>query len=172
MPGAVTGAVLGSWMFSWASIKGLDIIVGLFLLSAPIQYRLGQGARSFPMKVQWFVPVSLAVGTISGLAGASSMISMPFYLNYSLIRERMIATGAVHSLFIQIAKLVTYGSLDVLSTGSIVEGVCAGSGAVFAIVISRHWLERFKEIWFRRMAIIIMAAAGISLLWRARNIFG
>ena len=171
-PGAVTGAVLGSWIFSWASAKGLDIVVGLFLLSAPIQYRFGQRTRSFPMKVQWFVPVSLTVGTISGVAGASSMISMPFYFNYGLIRERMIATGAVHSLFIQIAKLVTYGSLGVLPTGSIIEGVCAGSGAVFAIVISRHWLERYNEIWFRRMAIMLMAAVGTSLLWRAHDVFG
>ncbi len=171
-PGAVMGAVLGSWIFSRASVQGLDIIVGLFLLSTPLQYRFGARVRSFPMKVQWFVPVSLTVGIVSGLTGASSMISMPFYLNYGLMRERMIATGAVHSLFIQIAKVATYGTAGVLSSGSILEGVCAGAGAVFAIVVSRHWLERFSDVWFRRMAIVLMVAAGISLLWRSRNAFG
>ena len=44
------------------------------------------------------------------MIGASSLVSLPFYLNYGLTKERMIATGAFHSLFIQLAKLATYGS--------------------------------------------------------------
>ncbi len=124
------------------------------------------------MTLRWFVPVSLSVGIISGVVGGSSMISMPFYLNYGLTRERMIATGAVHSLFIQIAKIATYGSLGVLPAGSVLEGIVAGSGAVFAIMISRRWLALFSEIWLRRMAILLMFTTGITVLWRARNIFG
>ena len=171
LPGAVCGAVLGSWMFTWVSAGWLAVLVGLFLVSTPVQYRLGDRARSFPMSLRWFIPVSVAVGVISGLVGASSLVSMPFYFNYGLTKERMIATGAFHSLFIQIAKMAAYGSLGVLSAGSIFEGVCAGSGAILAIVISRHWLARFSDVWFRRAAVFLMLATGISLVWRNRHIF-
>ena len=172
VPGAIAGAVLGGFLFTRASARGLDAIVGAFLLSTPIQYRLGKSPQSFPMKLQWFVPVSFSVGMISGTVGASSMISTPFYLNYGLSRERMIATGAVHSLFIQVAKIATYGWFGVLPTGAVLEGILAGSGAVSAIVLSRRWLPRFSDVWFRRMTILLMFITGLTVLWRTRTFFG
>ena len=123
------------------------------------------------MRLPWFIPVSIAVGLISGVIGASSLVSLPFYLNYGLTKERMIATGAFHSLFIQLTKIVTYGSLGVLSAGSIIEGVSAGLGAMVAISVTRRWLDLFKEIWFRRLAILLMFLSGFSILWRSRELF-
>jgi uncharacterized protein len=167
LPGAITGAIVGSWFFTWANSAWLRVIVGLFLVSMPIQYRLGTQARSFPMRLPWFIPVSVAVGVISGVIGSSSLVSAPFYLNYGLTKERMIATGAVHSIFIQVTKIATYASLGVLTFGSIVEGVAAGLGAMVAIWATRQWLDRFKELWFRRLAILLMLLSGMSMLWRS-----
>ena len=171
LPGAICGAIIGSWIFANAGAVWLGMIVGLFLISKPVQFRLGGRARSFPMRLPWFVPVSLAVGLISGVIGASSLVSLPFYLNYGLTKERMIATGAFHSLFIQLTKIATYGSLGVLSAGSIIEGVSAGLGAMVAISVTRRWLDTFKEIWFRRLAILLMFLSGFSILWRSREFF-
>ncbi len=168
LPGAVSGAVAGSWIFSWANAHWLSLLLGLFLVSTPLQYRFGTRARSFAMRLPWFIPVSFAVGLTSGVIGASSLVSLPFYLNYGLTKERMIATGAVHSLFIQLTKIVTYGSLGALSSRALVEGALAGLGAMAAIWITRPWLDRFAEIWFRRLAILMMLLSGLSLLWRSR----
>ncbi len=170
LPGAISGAIAGSWIFTWANAAWLGVILGLFLVSTPIQYHLGGRARSFPMRLSWFIPVSLAVGLISGVIGASSLVSLPFYLNYGLTKERMIATGAVHSLFIQLTKIATYGSLGVLSAGSVLEGASAGLGAIVAIWVTRQWLDRLKEIWFRRLAILLMLISGLSMLWRSRGL--
>ncbi len=170
LPGAISGAIIGSWFFTWANASWLRVIVGLFLVSMPIQYRLGAKARSFPMRLPWFIPVSVAVGTISGVIGASSLISAPFYLNYGLTKERMIATGAVHSIFIQVTKIATYGSLGVLTSASILEGAAAGLGAMVAIWLTRRWLDSFRELWFRRLAILLMLISGLSILWRSREL--
>ena len=170
LPGAIGGAIVGSWFFTFAAASWLRVIVGLFLISTPFQYRFGSRAKSFPMRLVWFVPLSFAVGLISGVIGASSLVSAPFYLNYGLTKERMIATGAVHSLFIQLTEIATYGSLGVLASGSILEGVLAGAGAIVAILATRRWLDRFQEIWFRRLAIVLMLLSGLSLLWRSRRL--
>ena len=111
LPGAMAGAMLGGWLLSWARGDWLTLIVGMFLVSSAMQYRLGERVRSFPMPLPCFIPVSVVVGLVSGLVGASSLMSLPFYLNYGLTRERLIATGAVHSLFIQITKIATYASV-------------------------------------------------------------
>lgn len=60
LPGAICGAIVGSWIFTQAGAVWLSVIVGLFLISTPFQYRLGGRARSFPMRLPWFIPVSLA----------------------------------------------------------------------------------------------------------------
>jgi uncharacterized protein len=170
LPGAISGAIVGSWIFTWSNAAWLGVIVGLFLVSTPIQYHLGGSARSFPMRLPWFIPVSLAVGLLSGVIGASSLVSLPFYLNYGLTKERMIATGAVHSLFIQLTKIATYGSFGVLSARSVLEGASAGLGAMVAIFVTQQWLDSFKEISFRRLAILLMLVSGLSMLWRSRGL--
>ncbi len=170
LPGAVSGAIIGSWIFTWAAAAWLGVIAGLFLISTPIQYRLGGRAHSFTMRLPWFLPVSFTVGLISGVVGASSLVSLPFYLNYGLTKERMIATGAVHSLAIQITKIVTYGSLGVLSSSSALEGAAAGLGAIVAIYVTRRLLDELREVWFRRFAILLMVISGLFMLWRSREI--
>jgi uncharacterized membrane protein YfcA len=170
LPGAMAGAMLGGWLLSWARGEWLTLIVGMFLVSSPMQYRLGERARSFPMPLPCFIPVSVVVGLVSGLVGASSLISLPFYLNYGLTKERLIATGAVHSLFIQITKIATYASVGALSSRSLLEGVAAGSGAVFAIYVTRPWLDTLKEVWFRRLAVVLMLTSGSSMLWHSRHL--
>ncbi len=170
VPGAVSGAIIGSWIFTWAAAAWLGVIASIFLISMPLQYRLGGRAHSFPMRLPWFLPVSIVVGLISGIVGASSLVSMPFYLNYGLTKERLIATGAVHSLVIQFTKIAAYGSFGVLSSRSVLEGASAGLGAILAIYVTRPWLDRFKEVWFRRLAILLMMISGLSMLWRSRQI--
>ena len=170
LPGAIAGAVVGSVVLTLANTSWLGLLVGLFLVSTPLQFRFGDRARSFPMRLPWFIPVSIAVGLISGVVGASSLISVPFYLNYGLSKERMVATGAFHSLFIQLTKIAAYGSLGLLSFGSVIEGVCAGLGAVIVIYTTRHALERFNEVWFRRLAILVMLFSGLGMLWQSRHL--
>ena len=76
-------------------------------------------------------------------------------------------TGAFHSIFIQITKVTMYGWLGALPFSSILEGLSAGLGAVIAIYVMRNWLLRFSEVWFRRLAVLLMLLSGLSLLWHS-----
>jgi uncharacterized protein len=170
LPGAMAGAVLGGWLLSRARADWLTLIVGVFLVGSALSYRPSRGTRSFTMPLPVFVPVSVIVGLVSGLIGASSLISLPFYLNYGLTKERLIATGSVHSLFIQLTKIATYASLGTLGSRSLVEGVLAGAGAVIAILATRRWLDNMREVWFRRLAVALMLTSGAAMLWDSRHL--
>ena len=74
--------------------------LGLFLVSTFWQYRLGDRSQSFRMRLHWFLPVSFVSGLTSAVVGASGLLANPFYLNYGLVKERMLATRAVNSLAI------------------------------------------------------------------------
>ena len=170
LPGAMAGAVLGGWLLSSVRSDWLPLIVGLFLISSAMRFCRGDRDRSFTIPLPCFIPVSVIVGLVSGLIGASSLISLPFYLSYGLTKERLVATGSVHSLFIQLTKVATYASLGTLGSRALLEGLAAGLGAAFAIYITRRWLEIFRDTWFRRLAVVLMLVSGISMVWNSRHL--
>jgi uncharacterized membrane protein YfcA len=168
VPGAAAGAVLGGWLLTIMPPEWLEICLAAFLISTVWQYRMGTRSVSFPMSLPWFVPVSLCSGTISGVVGASGLLANPFYLNYGLIKEEMLATRAVNSLAIQLVKLAAYGAFGVLNAPVLRYGVAAGMGAVLAICVANRWLAFLSTRRFRQLAVAAMALAGLLIFWRRR----
>ncbi len=166
LPGAIAGAILGGWTSTWIGAKWLHIIIAVFLISTAWQYRFGARPRSFNMKLLWFAPVGFVIGLISGLVGASGLLANPFYLNYGLIKEPMIATRAVNSVAIQVAKLGTYTVFGALSYEIFFEGMTAGVGAVAGIWCSNRWLGQLSDRRFRLLAVLVMVTSGVLILWR------
>lgn len=118
------------------------------------------------MRLQWFPAVSFASGLVSAVVGASGVLTNPFYLNYGMLKERMVATRAVNSLVIQLAKLGSYATFGALSGELAVHGAAAGAGAVLAIWATRPWLHRLSVRRFRQFAVAAMVASGVLLLWK------
>jgi uncharacterized membrane protein YfcA len=168
LPGAGAGAVLGGWIFTLLSGEWVRTCVALFLISTVWQYRFGERARSFRMRLHGFVPVSFASGMTSAVVGASGLLANPFYLNYGMVKERMVATRAVNSLAIQVAKIGAYAAFGALDWEWIGYGLYAGAGAALAIWVSRPWLRRLDSRRFRQFAVLVMLASGILVLWQQR----
>ena len=165
-PGAVVGAVVGGWIFTLLSAELLQVAIGLFLVSTAWQFRWGDRSRSFPMRLRWFPAVSFASGLTSAIVGASGVLTNPFYLNYGMLKERMIATRAVNSLVIQLAKIATYATLGVMDADLALHGAAAGAGAVIAVWATRPWLRRLSSRRFRQLAVTAMVASGLLILWQ------
>jgi uncharacterized membrane protein YfcA len=168
LPGAVTGAILGGWIFSRISGNFVQLCVALFLISTVWQYRLGNRARSFRMRLPWFLPVSFISGMTSAIVGASGLLANPFYLNYGMVKERMVATRAVNSLMIQLAKIGAYTTFGALNWDLAWHGLSAGAGAAFAIWITRPWLHHLDSKRFRQLAVLVMLISGVLVLWQQR----
>lgn len=168
LPGAAAGAVVGGWVFAHVSGQFVQICIALFLVSTVWQYRLGNRARSFRMRLSWFLPVSFVSGATSAIVGASGLLANPFYLNYGMLKEPMVATRAVNSLAIQAAKIAAYAAFGVLGWDLVRHGLSAGAGAVLAIWVTRPWLHRLDSRLFRRFAVLVMVASGVLVLWQQR----
>lgn len=170
LPGALAGALLGSWGFTRIGADPLRLLIAVFLVSTVFQYRFGEVARSFPMRLPWFIPVSFVSGVTSGLAGASGILANPFYLNYGLVKEPLLATRAVNSVAIQLTKLLAYTAFGVVSRDIAASGLAAGAGALCSVWLSRRWLPYVSTAAFRRFAIVAMFASGTLLLWQQRGL--
>ena len=168
-PGAVAGAYTGAWVLSRLSAHWIEVMLALFLVSTVWQYRLGERPRSFRMRRPWFVPVSFCSGLVSGTVGASGLLVNPFYLDYGLEKESMLATRAVNSTVIQVVKIAAYAALGVLDWPLLRYGLAAGAGAATAIAIANPWLARLTHRRFRQLAVLAMFLGGLAMLWRQRS---
>ncbi len=168
LPGASLGAVVGGWAFTQVSGRLIQVAIGLFLISTLWQYRLGDRAQSFRMRLPWFLPVSFASGMTSAIVGASGLLANPFYLNYGLTKEGMLATRAVNSLVIQLVKIAAFLAFGALNWDLVRHGASAGAGAGMAIWLTRPWLHRLDQRVFRKLAVSVMVIAGLLALWQHR----
>jgi uncharacterized protein len=168
-PGATAGALLGGFLFSQIGTRWLQVVLALFLISTAWQYRMGARPRSFQMRLPWFLPVSFASGLTSAVVGASGLLVNPFYLNYGLMKEAMLATRAVNSLAIQLVKIGAYIAFGVLHWRLARHGLMAGAGAIAAIWLANPWLQRLTSYRFRQLAVAVMLFGGLLILWQQRT---
>jgi uncharacterized membrane protein YfcA len=172
VPGSAAGGIAGGWLLAHVGTVWLQVLIGLFLIGAALQFRMGERERSFRMRVAWFIPVSCVVGLVSAVIGASGLISNPFYLNYGLIKEQMLGTRAANSLVLQVVKISTYLSFGVLGADALIDGTAAAAGAGVAIVALTPTLQRLSSHRFRQLVVLTMLATGMLVLWRHRGLFG
>ena len=169
LPGATAGASLGGWTFAHVGTQWLQVGLALFLISTAWQYRMGVRSRSFTMRLPWFVPLSFASGLISAVVGASGLLVNPFYLNYGLLKEAMLATRAANSLAIQHVKIGAYMMFGSLHWRLARHGLVAGAGAITAIWLVNPWLQRLSSFRFRQLAVLVMLFGGLLILWQQRK---
>ena len=166
--GAVPGGLLGAWVFAHTKAEWLQLVVAIFLLSAPLQYRFGERERSFQVRVWWFLPAGLAVAFLSGLIGGMGPVLNPLYLNYGTVKEEMVGTKSLNSSVMHLAKVGTWVTLGAIRREYLVYGVLVGALAIPANWIAARWLKRLSTRTFRILVIWLMAASGAFLLWEQR----
>lgn len=171
LPGALLGAFLGARWFSQLVAEEeyaqlLRWIVGGFLVSTLLQYRLGAKRVAFPMPKWAMLPIGLVVATASGLVGGLGPVLNPFYLNLDCQRQEIVATKAFNAFFMHLTKVATYVTFGALNQKLFLYGVVVGVGAICGNFLGRRWLERIGEKRFRAAVVWMMALSGALILWQ------
>jgi uncharacterized protein len=151
-------------IFANIRIEWLQIIIGLFLISTIFQYRFGKKERSFKMKLSWFIPIGFFVEIFSTLIGAVGPVLNPFYLNYGLEKEKMIATKTINSFFIGLVQIATYSALGSLKGNLWLYGLVLGIGASAGNWIGKTFLSKVSNALFRKLAIAVMVISGVIMI--------
>lgn len=170
LPGAVIGALLGSYAFSQMHLEWLQLVVGIGLLLIVLNYLIGKQERSFSVKVWYFLPISLLNALGSAFIGSTGPIMNPVYLNYGLEKERMVATKSLNKAFLHMVKLLAYGALGVLNWEYLGYGLVIGLAAIPANWCGKQVLERMSNQQFRQAIFTFVAFSGVWMLWQQRQL--
>lgn len=164
-PAAIVGAVLGSWLFSSFRIEWLQVVVGLFLISTVWQFKFGKKEKSFNVKLWYFVPIGLLVSVLGTVIGALGPVLNPFYLNYGLEKEELIATKTANSFLMGISQISSYAFFGLLHNELWVYGLALGLGATIGNIVGKRFLSKMKSTTFRKWLIGLMVVSGSMLIY-------
>jgi uncharacterized membrane protein YfcA len=166
IPGGITGALIGGYLFATISVEWLQIVVGLFLISTVFQYNFGKSERSFTVKRVYFLPLGLVVSLFSALIGATGPVLNPFYLNYGLEKEDLIGTKTVNSFLVGLTKIGSYTFFGALTGKLWLYGLVLGVAAGVASYVGKQILGQISSKTFRVLVIALMVISGIVMIYR------
>jgi len=169
LPGVITGSILGAFALSYINLEGLQIMIGVALLVMVVNYWFGKQEQTFTIKTWQFLPLGFGNSFASGLIGSTGPIMNPAYLNYGLLKEKMVATKAANIILAHVIKLCAYASLGTLSKPYILCGVVIGTAAIPANWLGQRVLSRMSNDLFKQATIVFIGISGVLMLWEQRQ---
>ncbi len=167
VPSAILGAVLGANIFIQLDASAIQLLLGIFLIFLALQYRWGKVKKTFQVKKWYFIPLGFLVLLISSLFGATGAILNPFYLNYGLVKEELIATKTANSFFAGIFQIGSYAYLGALSSDLWLYGIFIGIGAIIGNVIGKKALQGISDKLFIQLVLLVTLISGIVMIYKS-----
>lgn len=184
LPGAIAGAVIGSYAFTQIHVEWLQPLIAVALLWMVVDAVWNGRSRSSKSEPQPAVGSSPASSAIqpwhfgvygffyafgSGLIGSMGPVMNPLYLNYGLEKEQMIATKATNVLVVHVVKMLTYAALGAFTPTLLAYGLLIGAAAIPANWLGKLVLDRMSSAQFRQVVLTFVALSGVFMLWEQRG---
>lgn len=90
----------------------------------------------------------------------------PFYLNYGLQKEPMIATKTVNSFLVGLTKIGSYTFFGALHGDLWLYGILIGVAAGVASYVGKRILGEISSRTFRILVIGLMVISGVVMIYR------
>ncbi|MBW4620002.1 MAG: sulfite exporter TauE/SafE family protein [Cyanosarcina radialis HA8281-LM2] len=171
LTGALPGAVLGAFVFTKIQLEWVQVLLGLFLVSYVFNFGCSDRESSFRVRGWFFLPAGFVHAFLSGLIGSVGPLLNPLYLNYGLVKEKMIATKAVHVVVVHVVKLITYAAFGALKWRYLGYGLAIGMAAIPGNWLGQLLLQQISDRKFRQLAVAVVTLSGVVMLWNQRDFF-
>jgi uncharacterized protein len=141
------------------------ILGGLFLLMIPARRWLF--ARGMRVKAWHLTLVGAVIGFLSGMVASTGPINTPFFLAYGLVKGAYLATEALGSMAIGITKAIVFQRFDALPLETVGRGLLIGASLMIGSRLAKGFVLRLDADHFRLLMDLLLAGAGLVLLWGA-----
>jgi uncharacterized protein len=171
MPGAVLGAVIGAYALNQLHLDWIEVGVGIALLLMVVYECVGGDRLPMTLQAWQFLPLGYCNAFLSALIGSTGPLLNPFYMNYGLLKEALIATKSANVFVIHGVKTVSYSVLGNLNGQYLLYGLVIGLAAIPANWLGKALLDRMSGVQFRKVVFIFLAISGVLMLWDQRSLW-
>jgi uncharacterized membrane protein YfcA len=163
---AVPCAALGARTLLSLNPHVVESILGvLFLLMIPARRWLH--ARGLRTKAWHLTLVGAGIGYLSGMVASTGPINTPFFLAYGLVKGAYLATEALGSIAIGLTKAIVFQRFNALPPDTVVRGLVIGGSLMLGSRLAKGFVLRLDAHQFRLIIDLLLAGAGLVLLWGA-----
>jgi uncharacterized protein len=163
---AVPAAALGARTLLALDPRVVEGILGaLFLLMIPARRWLQ--ARGWRTQAWHLTLVGTGIGFLSGMVASTGPINTPFFLAYGLVKGAYLATEALGSMAIGLTKALVFHRFNALPPETVVRGLIVGGSLMAGSRLAKGFVLRLDPGQFRLLMDLLLAGAGLVLLWGA-----
>ena len=138
---------------------------GLFILMIPARRWLF--ARDMRVEAWHLTLVGAGIGFLSGMVASTGPINTPFFLAYGLVKGAYLATEALGSMAIGLTKAIVFQRFDALPLETVGRGLLIGASLMIGSRLAKGFVLRLDPERFRLLMDLLLAGAGLVLLWGA-----
>ena len=163
---AVPAAALGARTLLVLDPRVVEGLLGaVFFVMIPARRWLQ--ARGLRTKAWHFTLLGAGIGFLSGMVASTGPINTPFFLAYGLVKGAYISTEAVGSMAIGLTKAIVFRRFDALPLETMLRGLIVGASLMVGARLAKGFVLRLDAERFRLLMDLLLAGAGIVLLWGA-----
>lgn len=141
------------------------VLGGLFLLMIPARRWLF--ARGMRVEAWHLTLVGAVIGFLSGMVASTGPINTPFFLAYGLVKGAYLATEALGSMAIGLTKAIVFQHFNALPLETVMRGLFIGASLMVGSRLAKGFVLRLDADQFRLLMDLLLAGAGLVLLWGA-----
>jgi len=158
--------VLGTWLYSVLDARALSVVLGLVVMaSVPAR-------RVLHHKKITFGSTGVAVGSgvfgfAAGIASGAGVILVSLLLGAGLATPAVLATDAMISIVIDVAKAALFQRFDLLDTAAFFTGLVIGVASIPGSAIAAWLVSRMGARLHVLFMEVLILFGGASMLWHA-----
>ncbi|HSI60730.1 MAG TPA: sulfite exporter TauE/SafE family protein [Ideonella sp.] len=158
----------GAYSYTLLSARWITVLLGLFLLlSVPLRRLLRRAQLTFSPAAQ--AGAGACFGFINGGMTGAGVVLISILMSVGLAGSALVATDAVISVVMGLAKVVLFGSLSALDLELALMGILIGLFTAPGAFLARALLKRIPagiHAWFMEAVVV---AGAIALLSHAKG---
>ena len=163
---AVPAAALGAATLLTLPPGLVEAALGVFFV-AMIPTRRWMARQQWKLGLSHLALVGAVIGYITGIVVSTGPINAPFFLAYGLVKGAYLATEAMGSLAVYLAKAATFGGLGALPWESVAKGLVVGSSITVGSFMAKRFVVALDADKYRLLIEGLLLVAGLTMLWAA-----
>src|SRR5882757_9093086 len=166
LPIALPTVMLGAWGYTLLSGRGVAVLIGSVLIATVPARRIVR-SYGFSLTDRGLSAVSVGFGLLAGGTSGAGIMLLSMLMAAGLQGTAVIATDAVISLGVGVAKVATFGFAGVYGTREIAVAVLMGSMAIPGAFVARALVSRLPVHVHTVILDLVVIAGGAMMVGSA-----